>query len=269
MASNESAGAQSAPQPLHWQIAFLPFVLLGLAVGACVSAIMIEWAGMALGVWALPGAGHARDTLVGDIQYLNADFTRSILGVSPVELAVIASRTTTEWIVLKIESLGVMEMMQQLGQEGSSGVFSSLFKSVDTGLSSISANAAETNAGLAAPNQLYHGLMQYFDAAIYAVQTVVVRIVVAILSLPAYLLIGLVCLLDGIVARDLRRFTAANESSFAYHRYKPWVVRFFVVSWYAYIAWPTSIHPNAVFVPSALLCGWATFNTAKWFKKFF
>lgn len=265
--SASTAPQQAAPpQPLHWRILFLPLALIGMLIGTLISAVLVEWAGMALGLWTLPGAEHARQTLVEDIHYLNADFTQSLFGLSPVELAGMAGRAASEWIALQVERLRLPELYQQLSTQGM-GLFSKLKLSIP--LKPVAQGPFGEMNPLVTPEMALHTFLQYFDAALYSVQTVVVRIVVALLTLPAYVLIGLACLLDGVVARDVRKFTAANESAFAYHRYRPWAKRFFVVGWYLYIAWPSSIHPNLVFIPSALLCGWAIFNTGKWFKKFF
>lgn len=268
--TNTAAQAPVAPQPWHLRLLWSPLALLGMFFGALVSAVLIEWVGMATGYWDEPGAEHARQTLVQDITYLNADFTRSILGVSPVELAARAAQSVSQSVADNVERLQIQEIYQQLKAEGS-GFFSKIIKlphkqrtnNEEPPVSGM-LNNFPVNADAALDT-----FLNYMDAGLYSVQTVVVRVVVAMLTLPAYLLIGFACLLDGVVARDLRKFTAANESAFAYHRYRPWAKRFFVAGWYLYIAWPGPIHPNVVFVPSALLCGLAVFNTGKWFKKFF
>ncbi|MGE0116214.1 MAG: TIGR03747 family integrating conjugative element membrane protein [Steroidobacteraceae bacterium] len=268
MASTSTASApqQAAPQPLHWRIVLSPLALIGMLFGTLISAVLVEWFGMALGVWTLPGAEHARQTLVEDIQYLNADFTQSLLGFSPVQLAAMAGQAASEWVALQVERLQIPALYHQLSAQVGA-LFTSL--SPTTPFASAGDGGFNGMEAMVSPELAWQTFLEYFDAALYSVQTVVVRIVVALLTLPAYVLIGLACLLDGVVARDLRKFTAANESAFAYHRYRPWAKRFFVVGWYLYIAWPSSIHPNLVFIPSALLCGWAIFNTGKWFKKFF
>jgi hypothetical protein len=205
--------------------------------------------------------------LIEDIGYLNADFTRSLLGQSPVELAGLAAQSASEWVARGIERLHLAELYQQFRTDGM-GIFSKLHWPGFTGQREVALSAPSVGI-IVTPEMAMQTFFQYFDAALYSIQTVVVRIVVALLTLPAYVLIGLACLLDGVVARDIRKFTAANESAFAYHRYRPWARHFFVMGWYLYIACPSSIHPNVIFIPSALLCGWAIFNTGKWFKKFF
>lgn len=265
--TNAATQAPTAPQPWHLRLLWSPLALVGMLFGALMSAVVIEWVGMATGFWDEPGAEHARQTLVQDITYLNADFTRSVLGVSPVELAARAAQSVSQSVADTVERLQLQHIYQQLKTEGS-GFFSKIVKW--PGLPGQHPESARippdfpVNADAALAT-----FLTYLDAGLYSVQTVVVRVVVALLTLPAYLLIGFACLLDGVVARDIRKFTAANESAFAYHRYRPWAKRFFVAGWYLYIAWPGPIHPNVVFVPSALLCGLAIFNVGKWFKKFF
>lgn len=249
------------PPPLTYRILLSPLSLIGMALGAFFTSAIVEWIGMVLGIWDQPGAEHARITLAEDISYLNADFTNTFLGLSPVELASYSAYSLSETIsnffanmnLAGIES-EVRAMVFELKQFLSAG---------NTAANETFVNASPTVSSLIA------NIGAYLDAAIYSIQIVIVRIVVALLTLPAYILICLAAFLDGVVARDVRRFTGANESAFAYHRYRPWARRFFVLGWYAYISWPASIHPNVVFIPSALLCGWAIFNTAKWFKKFF
>lgn len=266
--TNAAAQAPVAPQPWHLRLLWSPLALLGMLFGALVSAVMIEWVGMATGFWDEPGAEHARQTLVQDIQYLNADFTRSILGISPVDLSARAAQSVSQSVADTVERLQLPQIYQQLKADGS-GYFSKIVNMQQLpGQHPESGESVNRNFPVNADAALA-AFLTYLDAGLYSVQTVVIRVVVALLTLPAYLLIGMACLLDGVVARDLRKFTAANESAFAYHRYRPWAKRCFVAGWYLYIAWPGPIHPNVVFVPSALLCGLAIFNSGKWFKKFF
>lgn len=260
MATSAATTLPPPPQPLTYRILTSPFLLLGMGVGALFSAVVIEWFGMVLGFWSLSGSEHARQTLIDDIHYLNADFTRTVLGMSPVELASWSSQSVAYWLAYLVQRFN----LQGLYYDAIS--FVADFKDAGRALDSAAIEGAAVSDAARLALQTF---ATYVDAAIYSSQTVIVRIVVAILTLPAYLLIGLGALLDGIVARDVRKFTGANESAFAYHRYRPWAKRFFVLGWYFYIAWPGPIHPNVIFVPSALMCGWAIFNTSKWFKKFF
>lgn len=268
MASTSAVSqAPAVPQPWHVRLMWSPVTLLGLIMGALVSAVVIEWAGMATGIWDQPGAEHARQTLVEDINYLNADFTRTLLGVSPLELSALAAQSVARSVESAVEKAHLAELYQQVKTGGLTW-----FKLPSLpGKPATQDQTGNLAAGLPAINAqvALDTFMNYLDAGLYSIQTVVVRVVVALLTLPAYLLIGMACLLDGVVARDLRKYQAANESAFAYHRYRPWAKRFFVAGWYIYISFPGPIHPNVVFVPSALLCGLAIYNTGKWFKMFF
>lgn len=249
------------PPPLTYRILFSPLALIGMALGAFFTSVVVEWIGMLFGVWSPSGSEHARLTLAEDISYLNSDFTNTFLGLSPVELAAYSASSLSGMIADFFVGMNL------------GGVESELRSMFDVVKSLINRGRAPTGDLAATASPIFTSIMtnigDYLDAAIYSIQIVIVRVVVALLTLPAYVLICLAAFLDGVVARDVRRFTGANESAFAYHRYRPWAKRFFVLGWYTYISWPASIHPNVVFIPSALLCGWAIFNTAKWFKKFF
>lgn len=253
MVSTNTAPVEQ-PKPFHIRILWTPFVLLGMFLSAAFSAIVIEWIGMAVGFWDMPGSEHSKQTLIQDLSYLNRDFTTSIFALSPTEIAASGAETASRKIVTVIDELDLGQMYVDVMV---------LFQSLPMQLPGSSPDNPTNEIQSALST-----LSEYLDAAVFSIQTVVVRVIVALLTLPAYLLIGVACLLDGLVARDLRKYTAANESAFAYHRFRPWAKRFFVIAWYVYIAWPGPIHPNAVFIPSAALFGIAIYNTGKWFKKF-
>lgn len=98
-------------------------------------------------------------------------------------------------------------------------------------------------------------------------QLIAIRIAIALFSLPLLLMVALVAFADGLVLRDLRRFNAVNESAWIYHWSKrltrPWVL----IPVMLYISLPVSIHPNLIFVPSALVFAAGLRVTTGYFKK--
>lgn len=234
---------------------YAPLKIISLIVAAVISTIVIEWIGISIGFWDIPGSGHAKNTLINDINQLNESFTKSLIGLAPVEVASNLANSTSSYVTSVIDNINfikntilkIFEGVKIFDINKNQDFFG---KETDTIISPV-VNIANV----------------YVSSAIYSIQIVVVRFVVALLSMPAYFLIAIACFLDGVVARDIRRFTAANESAFAFHRFLPWIKRFFFIGWFFYIAWPSTIHPNVVFIPSAFLCGFAAYNTAKWFKK--
>lgn len=263
----ESDNKPEKKEPLHWLVVKSPIYLGSLALTSLVSSILIEWAGMFFGVWSEPGADHARLTLMGDLQYLNKDFATTLFGVTPVQLAQYCARGAHDWLVAWLHYLGV----DQIGHVAQTTVASQLadtkpqinqlLQPLLLAWQKVSFTVKEVLFALG--QHVMHGV----DAALYVTQTFIVRVVVAILSLPAFLLMGLVCFIDGLVGRDLRRLTAAIESSYRHHRFLPWIRRFFVAAWFVYLSWPGPVHPNWVFVPSLIGFGITLYFSVFWFKK--
>lgn len=111
-------------------------------------------------------------------------------------------------------------------------------------------------------------IYDYLIAMVYTTMTFMVRVTILTLSLPVFLLFGIVGLSDGLMKRDLRRFTGGHESSFVYHIAKGFSLPFLVLGWIVYLAMPISLHPNYVITPFAAAFAFAIFITASKFKKY-
>jgi integrating conjugative element membrane protein (TIGR03747 family) len=85
--------------------------------------------------------------------------------------------------------------------------------------------------------------------------------------MPAFLLIGVAALIDGLVQRELRIYGGGIERASIYHHAKPWIRPAIVSTWFLYLSIPFSIHPNLIFVPAMLLFGGAVFLTSALYKK--
>lgn len=95
-----------------------------------------------------------------------------------------------------------------------------------------------------------------------------VRLAIVVCALPAFLLVALVALTDGLVERAIRTYCGGVESSFIYHLSKPWVVPAFLLSAALYLSLPISVNPAWWFMPALLLTGLAVYITASKFKKY-
>ena len=113
----------------------------------------------------------------------------------------------------------------------------------------------------------YTHIAEYLQAAVNITQVFIVRLVVIILTLPIFLIVGIAASIDGLVQRELRKYGGGNESSFVYHNIKPWILPSIFWGWIIYLGFPVSVHPNFVFVPSAILYGMTIAITAATFKK--
>ncbi|WP_045225117.1 TIGR03747 family integrating conjugative element membrane protein [Methyloterricola oryzae] len=146
---------------------------------------------------------------------------------------------------------------------------------VDTGLTSL-LRRAETAASRIEENPFFRqrlddtlvGLRKYLAAAMIATQVYAVRVAVLVLAMPVFCLFGLVALVDGIVSRDLRRFGVGREHGQVYHLAKRAIGPTLTLPWAIYLAWPTTVHPNYVILPFALLFAVAVAVSAATFKKY-
>jgi integrating conjugative element membrane protein (TIGR03747 family) len=114
---------------------------------------------------------------------------------------------------------------------------------------------------------IYAPVAAYLLAAVTITEVYAVRLAVLLLATPVFLLTGIVGLTDGLIERDRRRFGGARETGFIYHHAKRLVAPSVAVAWVAYLAWPTSVHPNRVILPAALLFGLSLAVAAATFKK--
>lgn len=95
-----------------------------------------------------------------------------------------------------------------------------------------------------------------------------VRLTILVLSLPLFVLVVFVTLVEGLRHRDLRRFGAGHESSFVCHRAKKLVKPAAIVPVMVYLAWPTAIWPSLLLLPAAILLGTAVTVTTASFRKY-
>lgn len=108
----------------------------------------------------------------------------------------------------------------------------------------------------------------YILAAMLVTQVFAVRLAVLVLALPAFVLLGLMGLTDGLVRRDIRRWSGGRESSFVYHWAKKLLYPALILPWILYLAIPSSIHPNLIVLPFAILFAVSVRVMASTFKKY-
>lgn len=95
----------------------------------------------------------------------------------------------------------------------------------------------------------------YIQVVPLMAQVFLLRLMVLLFSFPAFLLFAVVGASTGLTLRDIRRWSGGREFGRVHHRAKhmlPWVLGF---SWMVYLTWPSSVHPNAIILPCALILG--------------
>ena len=111
-------------------------------------------------------------------------------------------------------------------------------------------------------------LNSYVIATINTVKLVLLRLSICLFVLPGFLLVALVAFYDGLVARDIRKYTGGHESSYVFHKTKHWIVPSLLLTISLYLMLPFSLRPVLVFAPSMLFTGLMIYIATSRFKKF-
>ncbi|MCG5526437.1 TIGR03747 family integrating conjugative element membrane protein [Ectothiorhodospira haloalkaliphila] len=209
---------------------------------ALLFSILAEWVGMWLW-WPDEGVDHSRQMLEQEIRYVNQDFGRSLLVSEPADYARQFADTSYR---LLFEMTRVEIAIQWLSRP------------IDPRGSTLQATL----------RQGYGVIEAHVVAAMTITQVFAVRLAVLTLAMPVFVLFGLVAIVDGLVQRDLRRWTGGRESSFVYHHAKRLILPSIILTWVVYLGMPVSVHPNYVVLPFALLTALALAVTASTFKKY-
>jgi integrating conjugative element membrane protein (TIGR03747 family) len=252
MAEPRNDARQQQPQPpkkrgLLYNLAWgWPWAVVGMLLASLLLSLVIEWAGMAF-LWPAAGASHSEQVMHTELGWLSSEFTRSLLLSDPSTTLVNAITRAYRWAFID------------------SGVTGWLQHQYSTQLASNNAITRETGKWSA---WLAGELGEYMQAAVWVTVITLVRATILTLSVPLFVLVLLVALTEGLGRRDLRRYGAAWESAFVYHRAKALVKPALYIPCMLYLSWPTAIYPNLLLLPAALLFGLAVTVTVASFKKY-
>ncbi|MBK4999992.1 TIGR03747 family integrating conjugative element membrane protein [Pseudomonas sp. S31] len=214
--------------------------MLGLLFASLIFSIVLEFVGM-LWFWPDQGWHHSHAMWLSELGWLSDHFKNSLLVKEPAQATAKVLQHLNEWVVVRSGWAQSDTQLKLLSQEMSvQGQFA----------------------------QAYVVVQHYLLAALFTVFTFVVRLAVLTLAMPLFLLAVITGAVDGLMRRDLRKFSADRESSFVYHRAKRTLLPLMVSPWVVYLSLPTSINPNWVLLPCAALLGWMVAITATTFKKY-
>ncbi|HBM1660210.1 TPA: TIGR03747 family integrating conjugative element membrane protein, partial [Salmonella enterica subsp. enterica] len=193
-----------------WPVRLLAFLLVSWMAG-----VFIEWAGMFF-FWSDQGALHSQSVMNKELGYLSADFTQSLIFSSP-------SVTTMGWISSAYQwafvDSGLLTWIQKEQRETLSSSDSVVFF-----LGQVQA-------------WLLSALSDYLLALVYVTVVFAVRVLILVLSIPLFVLVIIVAVIDGLCRRDLRRYGAGYESSFLYHHAKRFVKPAVYLPCLLYLSW--------------------------------
>lgn len=244
-APGRHAPVQRSPGLISRIIAF-PFHLFGALCGSLLLSILIECVGLHV-FWHEQSWHHAQGMFQYELQQTSLHFSRSLIMSAPMQ--------TTRRIISRAHE-AILE---------------------DTGL--LAPRRSSSSANGRDPSTKQRGLRRYIGvaydqiatyalAAAYTCLTFLVRLLVLFLTLPLLLLAAIVGLIDGLVRRDIRRFSSRHESGFVYHRAKASVRTLLLLPSVVYLSLPVSVHPLLILLPGAVLLAVAVHLTAATFKKY-
>ena len=205
-------------------------------------SILTEWAGMVLW-WPDEGIEHSRTMLAREINYLDRDFQRSIVTSDPARFAKQVADNTYHVLFEVTHFIVCIRWVSPPPVTNEQGIRPTLHK-------------------------VYRPVAEFVIAMMQITQVFSVRLAILALAMPVFLLFSLVALVDGLVQRDLRRWSGGRESSYVYHYAKRAALPLVVLTWVIYLSLPFSVHPSLVVLPFAILFALTMAITASMFKKY-
>ncbi|MEY0489118.1 TIGR03747 family integrating conjugative element membrane protein [Proteus terrae] len=222
---------------LLWDV---PWQIIGVLLASLLFSLILEYIGIFF-FWVEEGAQHSYQIMLIERTYFAESFTQSVFLSSPVI-------TVTHWITAF-----------------SQGMQDSLLKMP---LSIIKTGNGVTDGINVGVIQAIQAGKQYLLATFFVLQIVMMRVTILVLSIPLFILVIMVGIVDGLVRRDLRRYGAAYESSFLYHHAKRIIKPAIYIPCVLYLSLPFAVYPNLLLLPSILLIGFAISVTVRSFKKY-
>ena len=205
-------------------------------------AIVVECIGMVYW-WPELGPTHSERLTAVELSYLETDLRQSVICEAPLPFA----RGVENWLHHYLfEATHVIDLPRWN---------SPTLTSSDSGLR---ANYSVVRRSVA----------RFVMAAMHVTDTFALRLSILLLSVPVFAVFGAVALIDGLVQRDVRRWSGGRESSFIYHWAKRSTLPLLVVCGVGYLASPFSVRPSVGVLPVAVVFAITVLITASSFKKY-
>ncbi|WP_449649091.1 TIGR03747 family integrating conjugative element membrane protein [Rahnella aceris] len=226
---------------LFW---LMPWKVIGILLASLLVSLLIEYAGMTF-IWAGEGAEHSRQVMLTESGYLSEGFTRSLILSQPVTVISAWIQQAYQWIFVDTGFISWVNTARSMHSQG--GTVETLSR---------------------AGSWLARALWEYLQATVYVTIIFAIRVAILVLSVPLFIMVSVIGIVDGLVRRDLRRYGAGYESSFVYHHAKRYVKPAMYGPCMLYLAWPTAVWPNLLLLPSAMMLGFVLTVVTGAFKKY-
>jgi len=226
---------------------FVCWLVLGL-----IGNILLEWLFMGL-LWPEAGVSRSQQLLEAELKILQQDVRKSLIADAPADFALTVASDLHQALYQKTGLMNAMAVIRQQ-QQGTAHTHTHLLP--------------ETRFRRFI-NRCNAGAEEYLLAAMLATQVYALRLSVLFLSIPVFVLAGLVGAIDGIVQRDLNRWRGGRELGQRYHLAKSFIAPGLSLPWIVYLAWPTPVQPVLIILPFAVFVGLVVAITTATFKKYF
>lgn len=109
---------------------------------------------------------------------------------------------------------------------------------------------------------------QIWSVVILTLKVVVMKLMIMISSIPLFVMLGLVGVVDGLGFREIRRAELGRESSYLFHMLGKWVFKGILLLLLVWVAMPFAVNPQLILLPMSLLFAYMVSMTARRFKKY-
>lgn len=106
--------------------------------------------------------------------------------------------------------------------------------------------------------------------AMYSLKLLGIRVSMLTMMLPQFGVALAAALVDGLVARHVRRACGGHESATRYHQAKNWsVIALIPLTALIWLVAPLRMPVYWIFTPVLFACAWSVWTMAKYYKKFY
>lgn len=232
-------------------VVIVVFGLISVTLSSWLIGIVVEIAGDH-SLWQNAGSEHARQMVLQDLEHIAAA-PRSLIVPDTVAL----SQQIVTAVALPYRTLGLLDApaLERQAQIRPAPVQARRGSLLD--------NVRQASGDMSVTARLWGQI------SMYVAMDVLLRMSVAAFALPAFVLACLVGVTDGLVRRDLRRWSGGRESSFVYHhakRYTGWAL---TGGFGLYLAWPFGgFNPAYMVLVFTTLVAFSMSTTVAAFKKY-
>lgn len=224
---------------LGFWLKLMLFIMVGY-----VCSVLVEWTGMALGMWEEHGALHSETMYRTEYNYIRQDLANGLFRGGTLGLVDHAVGWAHDVVTPSPGGYA-----SQVASWMVSPIVPTDWHIVEWG------------------KKVTESFMAYFLAARNIALVYVLRLTIILLSLPLFIVIIHAAFIDGLTQRERRKAGGGIESGFVYHHLKRLRGIVLLFPLVIYLASPVSTHPNVALLPIAFVLWFLNYVFVAKFKK--